>query len=302
MPLPAASAITGIFVNNGIYGMTGGQMAPTTLLGQKTTSTPLGRDARLAGFPIPITEMLALVPGVSYVARGTIADAGSIGRLKAMIKRACEVQLEDTGFALVEVLSNCPVGWGMDAPTSIAHLAEVAETYPVGVILDRGEGRRRPAGAGGGMTMERSTIFAGFGGQGLLFAGTVLAHAAMTEGRRCSGSRPTGRRCAAARRSARSSSATSRSARRSSTAPTPPSCSTRRRSPASRAPSPRAACSSSTRRSSRRRCRGPISRSSPSRAPTSPRRPATTGSSRWWRWVRSSHGGRWWSRSRCARR
>jgi len=133
-------AITGIFVNNGIYGMTGGQMAPTTLLGQKTTSTPLGRDAHLAGFPIPITEMLALVPGTAYAARGTIVDAGSIGKLKAMIRRACEVQLEGTGFALVEVLSNCPVGWGMDAPTSIAHLAEVAETYPVGVILDRAKG------------------------------------------------------------------------------------------------------------------------------------------------------------------
>jgi 2-oxoglutarate ferredoxin oxidoreductase subunit beta len=132
--------ITGIFVNNGIYGMTGGQMAPTTLLGQKTTSSPLGRDARLAGFPLPITEMLAMVPGMAYAARGTVADAGSIGKLKAMIRRACEVQLEGNGFALVEVLSNCPVGWNMDAPTSIAHLAEVAETYPIGIILDRAKG------------------------------------------------------------------------------------------------------------------------------------------------------------------
>ncbi len=139
--------ITGVFVNNGIYGMTGGQMAPTTLLGQKTTSTPHGRDARLAGFPIPITEMLALLPGVAYVARGTIADAGSIGKLKAMLKRACQAQLADEGFALVEVLSNCPVGWGMSAPESIEHLAEVAKTYPLGVILDRAKGIGVPAAA-----------------------------------------------------------------------------------------------------------------------------------------------------------
>jgi len=129
--------ITAIFVNNGIYGMTGGQMAPTTLLGQKTTSSPTGRDARTAGFPIPITEMLALLPGVAYAARGTLADAGSIGKVRAMIKRAMDVQLHDGGFAIVEILSNCPVGWGMTPQQSIDHLQAVAETYPVGVIVDR---------------------------------------------------------------------------------------------------------------------------------------------------------------------
>jgi 2-oxoglutarate/2-oxoacid ferredoxin oxidoreductase subunit beta len=132
--------LTTIFVNNGIYGMTGGQMAPTTLLGQKTTSTPLGRDASLAGYPIPITEMLALLPGVDYVARGSVADAPSVGKLKAMLKRAFDIQLGGGGFALVEVLSNCPVGWGMTAPESMAHLAEVTETYPLGLILDRAKG------------------------------------------------------------------------------------------------------------------------------------------------------------------
>ena len=132
--------ITAVFVNNGIYGMTGGQMAPTTLIGQKTTSTPTGRDPRVAGYPIPITEMLAILPGVAYAARGTVADAGSIGKLKAMLKRACLAQLNDEGFAIVEVLSNCPVGWNMSAPESVAHLAEVAETYPIGVILDRAKG------------------------------------------------------------------------------------------------------------------------------------------------------------------
>jgi 2-oxoglutarate ferredoxin oxidoreductase subunit beta len=131
-------AITDIFVNNGIYGMTGGQMAPTTLLGQRTTSTPTGRDARLAGYPLPITEMLALLPGVAYAARGSIADPGHIGRTKAMIRRACEVQAEGRGFAIVEILSTCPVGWGMTAPEAMLHVAEdVVQAYPLGVLVDR---------------------------------------------------------------------------------------------------------------------------------------------------------------------
>jgi 2-oxoglutarate ferredoxin oxidoreductase subunit beta len=129
--------VTDIFINNGIYGMTGGQMAPTTLLGQKTTSSPTGREPSSMGYPVPITEMLALLPGVSYAARGTLADASSIGKVKAMLKRAMQVQLEGGGFSIVEILSNCPVGWGMTAPDSIAHLAQVAETYPVGVLVDR---------------------------------------------------------------------------------------------------------------------------------------------------------------------
>ena len=107
--------ISVIFVNNGIYGMTGGQMAPTTLLGQRTTSSPTGRDARTAGYPIPITEMLALLPGVSYAARGSIADPAAIGKTKAMLQRAFEIQLAGGGLSIVEVLSTCPVGWGMTA-------------------------------------------------------------------------------------------------------------------------------------------------------------------------------------------
>ena len=131
--------ITAIFVNNGIYGMTGGQMAPTTLLGQKTTSSPSGRDAALMGYPIRITEMQAQLPGVTYAARGTIADVAGIGKLKAMIKRACQVQIEGGGFAIVEALSNCPVGWGMTPQESIEHLVgPVADVYPLGVIVDRG--------------------------------------------------------------------------------------------------------------------------------------------------------------------
>jgi 2-oxoglutarate ferredoxin oxidoreductase subunit beta len=129
--------ITTVFVNNGTYGMTGGQMAPTTLLGQRTTSTPLGRDARLNGYPLPITEMLALVPGTAYAARGSVATPALIGKTKAMLRKACEAQLEDRGFGIVEVLSNCPVGWGMTPVESIAQLEVVAATYPVGVLVDR---------------------------------------------------------------------------------------------------------------------------------------------------------------------
>ena len=141
--------ITAIFVNNGIYGMTGGQMAPTTLLGQRTTSSPTGRDAALMGYPIRITEMLAQLPGVTYAARGTVADVASIGRLKAMIKRACQVQVDGGGFAMVEVLSNCPVGWHMTAAESIDHLkGPVVEAFPVGVIVDRGTSATSAADTG----------------------------------------------------------------------------------------------------------------------------------------------------------
>ncbi len=130
--------ITAIFVNNGIYGMTGGQMAPTTLIGQKTTSSPTGRDALAAGYPIPITEMLAIVPGTAYAARGSIANPQLIGRTKSMLKRAFELQEAGAGFSIVEILSTCPVGWGMTAPEAMEHVEhEVVKTYPLGVLVDR---------------------------------------------------------------------------------------------------------------------------------------------------------------------
>jgi 2-oxoglutarate/2-oxoacid ferredoxin oxidoreductase subunit beta len=142
--------ITAIFVNNGIYGMTGGQMAPTTLLGQRTTSSPNGRDAASMGFPIRITEMLAQLPGVTYAARGSVADVPAIGKLKAMIKRACQVQIDGGGFAIVEVLSNCPVGWGMTPQQSLEHLkGPVVDTYPLGVMVDRGTASAAGPGSGG---------------------------------------------------------------------------------------------------------------------------------------------------------
>ncbi|HYN47633.1 MAG TPA: hypothetical protein VER83_02140, partial [Candidatus Nanopelagicales bacterium] len=97
-------------------------------------------------YPVPMTEMLAVLPGVAYAARGSVADAASIGRTKQYLRRACEVQLEGRGFAIVEVISNCPVGWGMTPVESIERLKEVvALTYRPGVIVDR---TKEPAAAG----------------------------------------------------------------------------------------------------------------------------------------------------------
>ncbi|HEU4572219.1 MAG TPA: thiamine pyrophosphate-dependent enzyme [Candidatus Limnocylindrales bacterium] len=138
--------ISVIFVNNGVYGMTGGQLAPTSLLGQRTTSTPGGRDPVLAGYPIPITEMLGLIPGVAYAARGSIADPQQIGRTKAMLRRAFEVQRSGPGLSIVEILSTCPVGWGMTPVEAMDHLArDVVATYPLGVIVDRARVADPPA-------------------------------------------------------------------------------------------------------------------------------------------------------------
>jgi 2-oxoglutarate/2-oxoacid ferredoxin oxidoreductase subunit beta len=130
--------ITVIFVNNGIYGMTGGQMAPTTLLGQRTTSSPEGRQARTMGYPLRITEMLAQLPGVAYAARGSVANPAAIGKTRSYIKRACQAQLDDRGLGIVEVISNCPVGWNMTPVDSMRWLDEhVALDFPTGVLVDR---------------------------------------------------------------------------------------------------------------------------------------------------------------------
>ncbi|MEI7742282.1 MAG: thiamine pyrophosphate-dependent enzyme [Chloroflexota bacterium] len=132
---------TTIFVNNGIYGMTGGQMAPTTLPGQKTTSSPNGRDVETTGYPLPVTEMLSILPGVQYAARTSVADPVLVGKTKAAIKRAFEVQLEGKGFSIVEVLSTCPVGWGMTPSDAMARLAsDVMSAYRTGTFVDRAKG------------------------------------------------------------------------------------------------------------------------------------------------------------------
>ena len=116
-------------------------MAPTTLPGQKTTSSPLGRDTSTVGYPLPVTEMLSLLTGVQYAARVSVGDPGLVGRAKQAIKRAFEVQLEGVGFSLVEVLSTCPVGWGMTPSEAMARLRnEVQAAYPIGTFVDRPRG------------------------------------------------------------------------------------------------------------------------------------------------------------------
>lgn len=105
--------ITTIFVNNTTYGMTGGQMAPTTLVGQKTTTSPYGRNAESIGNPIRVSEMLGTIDGAKFIERVSIDTPANIRRAKKAIKRAFECQINGLGFSLVEVLSTCPTNWGM---------------------------------------------------------------------------------------------------------------------------------------------------------------------------------------------
>jgi len=129
--------ITAIFVNNAVYGMTGGQMAPTTLLAQQTTTTPLGRDARLEGYPIRVSEMLAMLRGVVYVERTAVDSPANIRRTKRAIRKAFQVQLDDLGFSLVEILSPCPINWKMDPLESWQWIGkEMIKEFPMGVMKD----------------------------------------------------------------------------------------------------------------------------------------------------------------------
>ncbi len=116
--------ITVIFVNNAIYGMTGGQMAPTTLPGQKTTSSPCGRDVETMGMPLKMAEMLAGMPGSAYVVRRSLHNVKEINRAKKAIRRAFQVQLAGLGFSMVELLSSCPTNWGIPPAESLAWIEE----------------------------------------------------------------------------------------------------------------------------------------------------------------------------------
>ncbi len=125
--------ITVIFVNNAIYGMTSGQMAPTTLVGQKTATSPLGRCVETTGYPIKMSEMLATLPGASYIARVSTHDAKHVLQAKKAIHKAFEVQKNHQGFAMVEVLSTCPVNWGMEPNEALAWVREnMVPYYPLG--------------------------------------------------------------------------------------------------------------------------------------------------------------------------
>ncbi len=132
--------ITTIFVNNAVYGMTGGQMAPTTLPGQKTTTSPRGREKELNGLPIRVCEMLATLDGATYVARVSVHDPKHIVQAKKAIRKAFEIQKAGLGFALVEVLSTCPTNWGLSPKESIKWLAEnMIPYYPLGVFKEPAE-------------------------------------------------------------------------------------------------------------------------------------------------------------------
>jgi 2-oxoglutarate ferredoxin oxidoreductase subunit beta len=129
--------ITTIFINNAIYGMTGGQMAPTTILGMNATTTPGGRDPRLHGNPIDISRMLAVSNGVVYVERCALSSFKQIRKAKKAIKKAFQCQLDDLGFSLVELLSPCPTNWKMSPKAAWAWVADkMVKTYPLGVIKD----------------------------------------------------------------------------------------------------------------------------------------------------------------------
>ncbi|NMB60464.1 MAG: 2-oxoglutarate oxidoreductase [Chloroflexi bacterium] len=121
--------ITTIFINNTNYGMTGGQMAPTTLPGQKTTSSPNGRDVETAGYPIRASEMLAKLDGASYIARRSLHDPKNIRLAKKAIRTAFEVQKRGLGFSMVELLSICPTNWGMTPRQSLQWLEEKMIPY-----------------------------------------------------------------------------------------------------------------------------------------------------------------------------
>ncbi len=129
--------ITVLFVNNGIYGMTGGQLAPTTLTGQKTTTTPGGRTPADAGHPLRVSELLAQLDGVSFIARSAVDSAANVIKTKNLLKKALRYQVEGKGFSMVEVLSPCPTSWKMSPEDALRWVAEdMQKTFPLGTLKD----------------------------------------------------------------------------------------------------------------------------------------------------------------------
>ena len=129
---------TTIFINNAIYGMTGGQMAPTTLLGQRATTAPLGRTVEQAGSPIRVSEMLSTLDGLVYAERVCVTDIPHLNKAKKAIRKAFQKQMAGEGFTFIEVLAACPTNWGMDIVEANQWLKEnMAAYYPLGVIKDK---------------------------------------------------------------------------------------------------------------------------------------------------------------------
>ncbi|MBI1791133.1 MAG: 2-oxoacid:acceptor oxidoreductase family protein [Acidobacteria bacterium] len=199
--------ITVIFVNNAIYAMTGGQMAPTTLLGQSSTTTPSGRNEWNEGYPLHVCELLAALEAPVYLERVALGNNKQIMGAARAVRRAIGNQVKSLGFSLVEILSPCPTIWRKD-PVEAQHWVrdEMAKVFPLGVFRDRGtEAGARPAAAPppaldevprllgivngsrlmtdrGGATVDWRIKVAGFGGQGVLMLGEVLAEAGLDAG------------------------------------------------------------------------------------------------------------------------
>jgi 2-oxoglutarate ferredoxin oxidoreductase subunit beta len=134
--------ITSIFINNAVYGMTGGQMAPTTLSGQKTTTTPYGRDDRLEGYPLKMSDIIALVKGAVYVERCAVNSPANIRKTRKAIQKAFQTQIDGLGFSLVEILSPCPTNWRMSPYEAWQWIDNVmSKEFPLGLIKDTTGGK-----------------------------------------------------------------------------------------------------------------------------------------------------------------
>ena len=199
--------ITVFFVNNGIYGMTGGQMAPTTLVGQKSTTSPWGRRPSNEGFPLHMAELLATLEAPAYIERVALSDNKNIMKARRAIRKALEIQRDGVGFSFVEILSPCPTIWGKDPVEARRWVLEkMTPTFPLNVFRDRrpeipvgNEPPQRPVAdvlgitpkAGAADTSKRKHAhhfrdvkikIAGFGGQGVLLLGQLLIEMGMREG------------------------------------------------------------------------------------------------------------------------
>ncbi len=202
--------MTVFFVNNAIYGMTGGQMAPTTLVGQRTTTSPYGRNPGNEGFPIRMSELISQLEAPVYVERVALTDAKNTNKARRAVRKALQLQMENKGFSLVEVLSACPSGWKMSPVQAKEWINDsLIKQFPLGVYRDRSESvpaaeskrfvfqsadlwnkldipTQEPlAGAGqpwAGPQEDPRIKLAGFGGQGVLVLGLMLAQAGMQSG------------------------------------------------------------------------------------------------------------------------
>jgi len=202
-------AMTVFFVNNAIYGMTGGQMAPTTLIGQKTTTTPYGRTLQNEGYPIRMAEIIASLESPVYVERVMMADVRSKNAARKAVRRGIKNQIEKKGFSFIEVLSTCPTGWKMTAPQSEEWIkSTLMQNFPLGVFkdiaqqvepldlsqnlatparvpkligLDQDKVKFDPASMKLNETIDQEIKIAGFGGQGVLSLGVWLSEIGMRE-------------------------------------------------------------------------------------------------------------------------